>query len=169
MPVSSTWTDPNTLDLTTGQVLTQTVWENLLGCLLWLFGTTGASLTFTPTVTQSGAVSTSSATGRYLKIGKWVIAQLQLVCSSAGTAANAIIIGGLPVNTSNDGFPHAIGFFSRGGPPGTLNHLLAGFFDTATTLKLLAGAAATGNFGVNPGVTLASGDVISMILVYEGP
>lgn len=167
--VTSAWTNPNSLDRTTGQSLRQTDWEGALGNLLYLFGTTGAAVTFTPTLTQSVSVSTSTASGHYVRLGKLVLAQISLVASSAGTAANGIVIGGLPVNQSNDGFPHALGYFSRGGPPGTLNYVLVASFATSTTMSLISGAAATGAFGVNPAVTLASGDVIGLTVFYEGP
>jgi hypothetical protein len=41
MPIVNAWTDPNSLDLLTNQTLTQTVWENMVGDLLYLAGSTG--------------------------------------------------------------------------------------------------------------------------------
>jgi len=167
MPITSAWSDPNSLDLIVNDVLNQTTWENVCGNLLWLFGTTGASQSFTPTLTQSGSVSTSSATGRYIKVGKWVVAQCSVTASSAGTAGNQIIIGGLPVAQSNDAFPHCVGRYLNAA--GNSNYLLVGEFATTTSMILYSGGAATGRFGVNPVVTIASGDIISLILIYEGP
>jgi len=59
--------------------------------------------TWTPTVTQSGTVSTfTTLTARYIQIGKKVTATVYLVVNNAGTVAgaNAITVS-LPVNTSN--------------------------------------------------------------------
>src|SRR6266516_2283138 len=96
MPVTSAWTDPNSLDLLTNQVLTQTVWEQLLGDVLWLNGTAGTWTAFTPTLTQNVGIAITVNNARYIKIGHTVIVYILVTTSATGTAGNDIIIGGIP-------------------------------------------------------------------------
>lgn len=51
---------------------------------------------FTPTLTQSATVSKNVIYARYQRIGRLIVANCRLVCSSSGTASNGITIG-LPV------------------------------------------------------------------------
>ena len=61
MPISGNWTDPNALDLITNQVLTQTIYENLLGNLLYQGGSNGQALAlaFKASGTASNPTTTS--------------------------------------------------------------------------------------------------------------
>jgi len=123
--------------------------------------------TFTPTLTQSASITLSTATGQYILLGKLLLGRVFVQASSAGTAANAIVLGGLPFAQSNDGFPKAWGQFARSG--NNPNYLLVGTWLSSTTLSLDSGAGATGAFGVNPAVTIASGDSLALFLNYIIP
>lgn len=56
----------------------------------------GAWTSYTPTLVQSGAVTKTVAGGAYIKIGRLVIARINLAVTGSGTAANEVRIG-LPV------------------------------------------------------------------------
>lgn len=161
MPISSAWTDPNSLDLTTGQVLTQTVWENLIGNALWLGGTTGAFASFSPTLTQGGSV-TITAVGRYVQIGKLVLGTINISLSGSGTGGNAIVLGGLPVTPrSNNGGVCMAFYFDTSA---STYYALMGALGNTTSVTFYPGA---GGFGVSPAVTAASGDGLQVTFLYE--
>jgi len=53
----------------------------------------GQWTSYTPTLTQSATVSKTVTYARYRKVGRTVIGQIVLACTSAGTAANPILVG----------------------------------------------------------------------------
>jgi hypothetical protein len=123
--------------------------------------------TFTPTLDQGGAVACSAAIGRSMRIGPLIIATVHLVASAAGAAGNSIAVGGLPTaGATANGGGLVFGSFNRSLPPNP-SHLLAGIWLTGNSVVFVSGAAATGFFGVNPAVTLASGDMLDLTFVYE--
>lgn len=64
---------------------------------------TGSAWTsYTPTVSaQSGTITTSSATGRYRQIGKIVVAQMDVILTTVGTATGSLIVS-LPVTAASN-------------------------------------------------------------------
>jgi len=126
---------------------------------------------FTPTVTQSGAVTLSANTSKYLTIGDLTVLAINVTVSSAGTANNAIYI---------------TGSFPTGYPTGTNMPGTAILYDTSATnfyngLSVIGGnyiymqsgtpvAAATMNWGQTSSgaaIALANGDQIQITLVYR--
>jgi hypothetical protein len=59
----------------------------------------GAWTSYTPTVTQSGAVTKTVTVGSYIKIGRLVIFSLDLAITGTGTASNNVIVS-LPVTAA---------------------------------------------------------------------
>lgn len=60
---------------------------------------------YTPTLVQSGAVTKTVNSARYMRSGRTITAQVGLTCTGAGTAANAVQVG-LPVPAaSTNSFP----------------------------------------------------------------
>jgi hypothetical protein len=165
MPVVSGWTDPNTLDLTTNQVLSQTIWEQLLGDLLWLLGPTGTWTAFTPTLTQGATISITVNSARYAKIGRLAVVFIQLTASSAGTAGGGIIIGAIPAAiaplTANGATP--VGTAYLGFTPPRVGAVIA----VSTTQLDVQVDNNTGVAGAAPAVTLASGIVVSLTATWE--
>jgi hypothetical protein len=161
------WTAPRTWvagELVSAALLNTHLRDNLLV----LNGATGPVVTnFTPTMSQSGGITLSTATGRYTRYGPLVIATTRCIASSSGSASNALVVGGLPVTALDTaaGGGTCFGFFSRAGNP---NHLLHGVWASTSSVNFYSGAAATGLFGVNPAVTIASGDEVSLTFVYNG-
>lgn len=78
----------NPVDLTATQV------AGILGTNI------GAWTAWTPTVTQSTSVSVTVTRAVYAQHGKTVHVMADLAVTGSGTAANAVVIGGLPVNAA---------------------------------------------------------------------
>lgn len=122
-----------------------------------------AAGTFTPTVTQSNSPALTTANGRYLQLGKLVFVWVFIAVNGAGTGANAIVVGNLPVaarSTSDGAAGH--GNFQRSG----LVYDLEAQFSTSTSVLFWV-SAGTGQFGINPAVTLAAGDSLLLSFMYE--
>jgi hypothetical protein len=161
------WSAPITwfpTDLVTAAMLNAQLRDNMLV----LNGATGPVLTnFTPTMSQLGGITLSTATGRYIRYGPLVIATTRCIASSSGTASNALVVGGLPVTALDTaaGGGTCFGFFSRASNP---NYLLHGVWVSTTAVNFYSGGAATGLFGVNPAVTIVSGDEVDLTFIYNG-
>lgn len=51
---------------------------------------------YTPTLTQSGAVTKTVDYAKYQRVGRWIVAQVFMTVTGSGTGGNAVLIG-LPV------------------------------------------------------------------------
>lgn len=122
---------------------------------------------FTPSLTQSGAVTKTVTTARYQRVGRLIIAEVYLTCTGSGTAANPVIVG-LPVTASGpidtlvgvgrvyDSSATARYEASVGLRSTTTVH----FFPTSTTV-----ADVLGNTAFT--AALASGDQVHYKIAYE--
>lgn len=158
------------LDTSNGYILrcldaTDTVMLAVTESGLTLSGITmGAWNTFTPTFDQGGAVATSAATGAYAVIGKTALVQCALTASAAGTGANNILLASLPAAIAPK-TPNVLigsGLYNDAGALYTLVAVRA----SASTIHFY-GYNTTDEFGVNPAITIASGDVMHVQLAYE--
>lgn len=125
--------------------------------------------TFTPTVTQSGSVTLSTAAGRYWRLGRTVLGSIYCVVSGAGTGNNAILVGGLPVASRTlPGSFLAVGSFSlrNADIPATYSGTAA--MATTTSFEMWWGDGVPANVvGREPNFALASGDIIGIHFQYE--
>lgn len=125
--------------------------------------------TYTPTLTQSGAVTKTVTYAKYVQIGKTVTATVKLDITGIGTANNTIICT-LPV----------IGAVSNNfviGSGGVFDSSVSTFYygvtyvTSTTTFGILLCNGAVGNLvgGVGGGMTaaLASGDIFTATVTYE--
>jgi hypothetical protein len=126
--------------------------------------TTGdtAWTSYTPTLTQTATVTKTVTRAVYCKIGRLVIAQVQLAVTSAGTSGGAVLIG-LPVTAAASGIMcGSMSISSTGTSVYTHGPALA---NTTSVFGMLT---TVGNYyGVNPTTALASGNVIQATLMYE--
>lgn len=131
----------------------------------------GALTTWTPTVTQSGAVTVTVNYATYQRRGREVTCRFSVSATGAGTANNAVTIGGLPFTSAHTSLPIGIGYLSDASVP----FVYAGmtfWLETSTTLNLLG---TTNNANPRAGITgsgtfaaaLASGDIIGGTFTYE--
>lgn len=131
----------------------------------------GTFTTYTPVVNQNGAVATSSATGRYLRVGKFVTGSVSCGISGTGNAGQAIAVS-LPfqaqtsnilIGAGNGSFYDASSF--------NVYPILVTCLD-ATNFRLTIPQTITTNGSQYLGITgftaaLASGDEIGFRFFYE--
>lgn len=122
---------------------------------------------YTPTLTQLGAVTKTVTYAKYQRVGRIIIAQVQLAITGAGTAANAVSLS-LPVTAA------AAGSMIVGVGQIYDASVNAGFKGLAylnTTTTCLLAPTNTTTAGALGGDTftaaLASGDSYSVSLTYE--
>ena len=126
---------------------------------------------FTPVLKQNVTVSTTTANrfARYARVNKLIMVYFQLVVSGAGTANNAIEIN-LPVaaSTSSIRVVGSARFFDQNAVD---SFIFVPVLNSTTTFRFLAnaGTSLTSYVGLTgaPGLTLASGDVFNVSLMYE--
>lgn len=121
---------------------------------------------YTPTLTQSIAVTKTINYARYIRIGRLIVAQVYLTITSAGTGGNPVVVG-LPFAASNTTVATAstIGSFSYQ-DTGTASYSGTANFTSSTTV---AGQAHNqGAFiGQAPSFTTANTDIVSIMVSYE--
>lgn len=131
----------------------------------------GSYQSYTPTISQNGARTTSALTARYVQVGKMVHAWGRATVSNAGTAGNEINVT-LPVTASAD----AIGLHIYVGTGAVVDTgtiympvmcrlrgspvTLLGFVKTNADVDAMVGET-------GPSFALASGDIITWNVVYE--
>lgn len=172
MTVSNTWTNPSaggSLDLSAGQLVTESIFDTFTSNLLYLGGATGAWVNWTPTLAQSAAITVTVQGARYLKIGPLAIVEVHLDITSAGSAGNSLVLAAIPaaiapadVGTHEFAAGAAV-FFDASA---TTRYHLAVNMTNSTSLLFFANAS-TGQFGSNPAVTAASGDVLSLAAAWR--
>jgi len=150
-------------NVATGDVLTATAYNNLIGnaatlALAWT--------AFTPQLrTGTTNVASTNNYGRYLVMGKLVIAQAKVTATAVGTASGAIKLS-IPTGTMTQGTDATIGtFFVK--DTGT-----AYYTGVAATVETgyVSGQAynSADNMGAaTPAMTIAVGDIVSYAVVYE--
>lgn len=122
---------------------------------------------YTPTLVQSAAVTKTVTYAKYQRIGRLIIAQVVLVCTGAGTAANQVLIG-LPVTAAAPTFT-VVGqgyIFDQ-----SANLVYRGIADlpSSTTVRLLAtNSTVSAALGVDAfTAALAASDEIKVSVMYE--
>jgi len=128
----------------------------------------GRWMDWTPTVTQSVAVTVTVTYARYVVFGDSAIIIARLGVTSAGTGNNVISVAGLPtiaqIANPNTLGVIGTGLVTTGGGTTIYQGALIGF--GANELRFFAHNA-TNYFGVVPNFALANGDVISFQAAYE--
>jgi len=133
------------------------------------FGAGGGWTSYTPTLTQSGAVTKTVTYAKYEKIGRLVSCNVYLTVTGAGTA-NAAITVSLPFTAATNVF-FGSGYIFDSSLPQILMAVVipsgttaAQFFDTT---QATTGAVSLGQTGTAFAFALAAGDTIAMGLTYE--
>ena len=145
--------------------MTTKVADSLVSEMEALFLKRDAWQTWTPVVSQSAGITITINRAKYVVLGNTVLVSARITCTTAGTPANAILISGLPL---------AITDANNNANLGTVLYLDTGaawytgiaVANTATAINFRTNAA-TNSFGINPAVTIANGDIISLNLTYE--
>lgn len=164
------WTAPATA--TVGQVLTA-AWMNtyVRDNLNHVYGSIA---TFSPTLTQSGAVTLTTAVGRYRHVGHTCYLHCFLNPSGTGTGGNAIVVGAIPAAIAPrvSGAPYGgdaevdFGIFGYH-DSGTAFYGGACWFATSSTLQMSQINSATAVLGVTPNFAVAAADSMNLTITYE--
>ena len=150
-------------NVATGDVLTATAYNNLIAnaatlALAWT--------AFTPQLrTATTNVNSTNNYGRYLVMGKLVIAQAKVTATAGGVVGGAIKLS-LPTGTAVNSVDATIGtFFVK--DTGTAYYTgVAAFVETGYVSGQAYNSA--DNMGANtPAMTIVSGDVVSYAVTYE--
>jgi len=128
----------------------------------------GLWTSYTPVVTQNGARTVTVNYAEYSQINKLCFVNLDLSLTNAGTTANLVTVS-LPVNFSSSVVRRVAGSGLLYDLSATDVILLTAIYNSASTVRLLTETTtdSASGLGVNPAFALASGDVISLSLVYE--
>lgn len=137
---------------------------------------TGAAATFSPTITQVGSVTLTTATGRYFLVGNLCYLHCFIdFGGTGGTAGNDLVLGNIPTaiaplasgevaNSSGQSYIGSGVYFDSG----TAMYSLTGYFASSSTLKFIEANTISGNkFGTTPSMTPAAADSMSFDIVYE--
>jgi len=147
-----------------------------------------AGLTFTdytPTWTQSAAITKTVDFARYTKFGKLVIGSVKMTASSAGTGNNKILVG-LPVNASANNVLMGQLYYEDASATSTTQRIapVPVFYESATTIAFHYSVSNQNpplgstviRLGQNytdiisasvTGLVVASGDIINIQFMYE--
>lgn len=129
------------------------------------FLTRDAWQNWTPTVTQGVAVTATVNRARYVVLADTVIIQCRLDITSAGTAGNPIVVGGLPLAmaAASSVLPVGAGLVYDVSVA-AYNVVVVG--NTTTSVQFW-GYNVAGLVGVTPNFALANGDFIGFQITYE--
>lgn len=126
----------------------------------------GAWQTYTPTVTQSVAVTSTVQVARWTRIARLVFVYIRLAITSNGTTNNPVSVS-LPVVAVNHGLTYDKGhglIFDA-----TTGTIYSGsWYSNTGDVQLLANGATGANaWGQSPNLPIQTGDLISFNLTYE--
>jgi hypothetical protein len=127
----------------------------------------GAWTSYTPTVTQNGTRTVTVNHAEYSQINKLCLVNLDVTLTDAGTTANLVTVT-VPINLGS-----SLGRVSGSGLLYDLSAtdvvLLTAIYNSASTVRFVTEATTdpASGLGVNPAFALASGDVLSLSLMYE--
>lgn len=124
---------------------------------------------YTPTLTQSGAVTKTVTYAKYIQMGKTVIVTVMLDVTGTGTAANNVVVT-LPVTAAlgASGFP-VVGVGQIFDTSASAKYKALAVLGSTTT-ALLTPTNTTGNDALGSAqftAALASGDTVYLSLTYE--
>lgn len=130
-------------------------------------GGIGAWTNYTPTLTQSATPTYTVEYASYMKIGRMVTVQLSLGLTSAGTAANAVVIG-LPTGIGNPVGYRMLGHAGIYDASASAWYLGMAQYASTTTFTIVQSGFG-GSLGAAGSFTaaLASGDKVTAQLTYQ--
>lgn len=124
----------------------------------------GAWNSYTPTLTQSAAVTKTVNYAKYIQIQKTVICNVYLSVTAAGTTANAITVT-LPVAAASVG--PSVGSASVFRTGTGMYVCQAVTYSATNTVAFINDTSGVSYVGAAPSYALANGDVIRFSVSYE--
>lgn len=125
----------------------------------------GAWTSYTPTITQSGAVTKTVTYAKYMQIGKAVICNVTLAVTGSGTGSNEITVT-VPVTAATSNANLVVGAGRAVVASGTVNNSGTCPVVLASTTTVKFRAVDNTNVGAS-GTALANGDVLAFSITYE--
>lgn len=153
---------------TGGVTIDDTYMNRVRGLVLWAGSGSSTSardwVSWTPQVTQSGALTESVTRAYYYRHGDLVVGYAAMGFSNTGTAGNAIIVS-LPVTMTNSEDIHGgFTFYDFG------NTIFAGvLYPSSTTGAQLVTSGQGQGLGITPSIAIATSDTLRYWFVYEAP
>jgi len=122
----------------------------------------GTWTTYTPVLDQAGTRSVTINSAKYCVINKFGVANVDLTCTTAGSAGNKITVT-MPFNVNS---VVGTGFFYDDSL--TDVRLLSVGRDASDTVEFFVEESTNlVGFGSNPSLALASNDIISFLVMFE--
>jgi hypothetical protein len=118
---------------------------------------------FTPTLTQSGAVTFTISYAKYLRIGRLIVAEVWLAVTGTGTGAVKVSVG-VPVVGVVD---NVCGSFHLVDVSAGLNYTGVAYMEGTNTIIGIANAQTAGFGQASFTAALASGDTVRYSIMYE--
>jgi hypothetical protein len=122
---------------------------------------------YTPTVTQGVAITKTINYAKYALINKVLAVHVMMTCTSAGTGSSIVTVS-TPIAATNTDSP----YFGCNGvatfyDASAAKPYVMGLHSSSTSFAFVDITAGGNYFGAIPAVTIANGDVISFMAVYE--
>jgi hypothetical protein len=122
----------------------------------------GVWTAYTPVLSQNGTRTATVNYAEYSQINKLVFCNVDLTCTTTGSASNAINVT-LPVTATSSVSAGTGLFYDSSGTDVQVLSVLSG----TTQVSFYSDTSTTNVLGVTPNVTLGNNDVISFSIVYE--
>lgn len=131
--------------------------------------------TFTPTLHQpaTATLTTATAVGRYVRMGRVIVLHCSIACAQAGTSGQTIEVGSIPSAIA----PRVSGINTTDGDADVGSHLYvdqgSAFYNgscgfrSATNIILFSGGGPTSSLGSNPAIAVANADWLNLTIIYE--
>lgn len=143
-----------TAGLTSGQVLTAATMNSI-----------GAAWeSYTPTLTQPGAITKTVTYARYTQINKLCIVNARLDVTGTGTGGNAVVVG-VPLTAATSTL--VLGTASIYDSSAGITYSGACYFASTTTVGFVGDWSGNNQFGVVPNIPLGANDQIHISISYE--
>jgi len=130
----------------------------------------GAETGWTPVITQSNVPTLTVSYATYSRVGRRIHANMLVTCTSAGTAANPIVLTGMPTCAAGIDVVGSGRFVPA---TGTNHYTVLAYFVTSTSIQFLSthNTTAPANMILGSGSNaftgaIASGDFLSVQLSY---
>ena len=124
----------------------------------------GAWTSFSPTVTQSVGVTFTNNYSKYARSGRMITWSFSLTMTSAGTAANNVVVS-VPVAATSTTALAGSGSVYDASVTTNYSGALAGL--SVTTVIFVGDWSGSGGWGFSPNLALAIGDVLYGSITYE--
>jgi hypothetical protein len=152
-------------DVTVGSVLTASRYnEDVVDNMTELAPFFSAWTSWTPVVSQPGAITGTVSGASFIQVGRLVIASFRFSVTGTGTGSNGVLIS-IPV-TAADTNVHIGSTFIFDTSASTGYSLIANL-TTSTSFRMQGDSTQNAGWGFSPNIALASGDLISGTIVYQ--